>query len=89
MLQRGIAKLMILLFIVCFFSVAVLSQFRVVAKLANEEEKIKAEIAKEEQIKEELNATLDSYGTDEFVEKAARDQLGFIKDDEIVFIIEK
>ena len=53
---------------------------------AKSAEKLREEIAKEQSSIEELDATWAMAGTDEFIEKIAREKLGMIKANEIVFI---
>lgn len=53
------------------------------AERANE---IKAEIEYEKQRIEEIDAMMEQVGTDEYIERVAREKLGMIKSDEIVFI---
>lgn len=48
--------------------------------------KIQEEIDKENRRIEEIDAALESAGTDEYIEKIAREKLGMIKANEIVFI---
>lgn len=47
---------------------------------------ITEDIAKENQRIEELDKAIQSAGTDEYIEKIAREKLGMIKANEIVFI---
>ena len=48
--------------------------------------KLSEDIAKEQSRIEEIDATRSMAGTDEFIEKIAREKLGMIKANEIVFI---
>jgi len=48
--------------------------------------KIEAEIEEENKKIEELDNTIQKSGTDEYIEKIAREKLGMIKENEIVFI---
>ena len=48
--------------------------------------KIAEDIDKENRRIEELDADLENAGTDEYIEKIAREKLGMIKANEIVFI---
>lgn len=48
--------------------------------------KISEDIDKENRRIEELDAALENVGTDEYIEKIAREKLGMIKANEIVFI---
>lgn len=47
---------------------------------------IKESIEYEERRIEEINAVMEKVGTDEYIEKIAREKLGMIKSDEIVFV---
>lgn len=47
---------------------------------------IKESIAYEQQRIEEIDAVMEKVGTDEYIEKIAREKLGMIKADEIVFV---
>lgn len=55
---------------------------------ANEKkaEEIRENIAYEEQRIKEIDEVTQKVGTDEYVEKVAREKLGMIKSDEIVFV---
>lgn len=47
---------------------------------------IKESIEYEERRIEEIDAVMEKVGTDEYIEKIAREKLGMIKSDEIVFV---
>ena len=49
-------------------------------------EQIREEIEYEKQRIAEIDAMMEKVGTDEYIEKVAREKLGMIKSDEIVFI---
>lgn len=49
-------------------------------------DEIKESIAYEQQRIEEIDAVMEKVGTDEYIEKIAREKLGMIKADEIVFV---
>ena len=49
-------------------------------------EEIKESIEYEQQRIEEIDAVMEKVGTDEYIEKIAREKLGMIKSDEIVFV---
>ncbi len=49
-------------------------------------EALRADIEYENQRIEEINAMMEKVGTDEYIEKVAREKLGMIKADEIVFV---
>jgi len=54
-------------------------------KINDQAKKILTEIEKENLRHEKLQAQIKSYDSDEYVEKTAREKLGLIKSDEIVF----
>lgn len=49
-------------------------------------EEIRESIEYEQQRIEEIDAVMEKVGTDEYIEKIAREKLGMIKSDEIVFV---
>ena len=49
-------------------------------------EEIRKSIEYEQQRIEEIDAVMEKVGTDEYIEKMAREKLGMIKSDEIVFV---
>ncbi len=54
--------------------------------LSVEEKQVSAEIEQAQQEQEELNHVMDIMDTDEYIEKVARQKLGFVKPDEQVFV---
>lgn len=54
--------------------------------LRMEGKEVTAEIEQKQQENEELTHIMDIMGTDEYIEKVARQKLGFVKPDEQVFI---
>lgn len=58
----------------------------VIAANYDKAEQIRADIENENQCIKEIDAMMQKAGTDEYIEKVARDKLGMIKTDEIVFI---
>ena len=57
-----------------------------IAANSNQAGKILENIEYENQRIEEINAMMEKVGTDEYIEKIAREKLGMIKADEIVFV---
>ena len=53
---------------------------------SKELEKVRAELAAEREQREALRDQMVYYESDAYVEQLARDQLGFVRPDEIVFI---
>lgn len=51
-----------------------------------EEKEVAAEIEQAQQENEELTHVMDIMDTDEYIEKVARQKLGFVKPDEQVFV---
>jgi len=51
-------------------------------------EEAEQKIIKAQAKQEELNNELDEIGTDEYIEKKAREEFGYVKNDEIVFVVE-
>ena len=47
---------------------------------------ITSQIEKAQEENDELNAVAESIGTDEYIERIARQKLGFVKPDEQVFV---
>lgn len=76
-------------FVVCILFAALLFEGASLrSKIAAYDEKkadITAEITKEEDRTKEIENTKDYMKSDEYAEKVARDKLGLVKDNEIVF----
>ncbi len=77
--------------ILTVFSVFVVAnlvvQLNTYAQLKSEKEKIESRIAEENKKKEDYNNQMEYFSTDEYIEKIAREQLGLVMPDEIVFKI--
>ena len=58
----------------------------VIAANNNKSEQIRADIEYEYERIKEIDSLVQKAGTDEYIEKVAREKLGMIKTDEIVFI---
>ena len=56
-------------------------------RLKVDKEKLEDEIAEENKKKQEYTNQMEYYTTDEYIEKIAREQLGLVMQDEIVFKI--
>jgi len=77
--------------ILTVFSVFVVAnlvvQLNTYAQLKSEKEKIESRIEEENKKKEDYNNQMEYYSTNEYIEKIAREQLGLVMPDEIVFKI--
>jgi len=80
----------IIMAVTAIFAVAMVGKGFAVSPIiaANNEmaARIQEDIDKENRHIEELNLALENAGTDEYIEKIAREKLGMIKANEIVFI---
>ena len=72
-----------------FVVVNVLFQFRTYIELKSQMDELESKIETEQKKKEEYNNQMDYYTTDEYIEKIAREQLGLVMPDEMVFKIDK
>ncbi len=70
-----------------FVAVNLIWQLNTYAQLKVDKEKLEAEIAEENKKKQEYTNQMEYYTTDEYIEKIAREQLGLVMPDEIVFKI--
>ena len=70
-----------------FVAVKLIWQLNTYAQLKVDKEKLEAEIAEENKKKQEYTNQMEYYTTDEYIEKIAREQLGLVMPDEIVFKI--
>lgn len=70
-----------------FVAVNLIWQLNIYAQLKVDKEKLEAEIAEENKKKQEYTNQMEYYTTDEYIEKIAREQLGLVMPDEIVFKI--
>lgn len=69
-----------------FMVIKGMSMQPVIAANYDKAEQIRADIEYENQRIKEIDSMVQKAGTDEYIEKVARDKLGMIKTDEIVFI---
>lgn len=77
------------LFMICFTAVIVVNfmhQMEIYTALQQQEGHIAEEMEKERKKSVELLARQQYYNSDAYIEKAAREQLGYVKPDEILFI---
>ncbi|MEA4971928.1 MAG: septum formation initiator family protein [Candidatus Metalachnospira sp.] len=70
-----------------FVAVNLVLQLNTYAQLKSEKETIENRIEEENKKKEDYNNQMEYYSTDEYIEKIAREQLGLVMPDEIVFKI--
>ena len=81
LLKRSL--LCVLVAYICYLFVA--QQFDL-SRLAKEGKSLDSQIAEQQQIHEELAQQKEVSGTPEYVERVARDKLGYMKPEEKVFI---
>ena len=72
--------------IACFFATAIAFRLPIILELYQTENEIMKKIEEQKRISDSLEEELLDYGSDAFVERVAREQLGFVKSSEIVFI---
>ena len=65
--------------------IVLLSQQSRIDEVTRRNEELEAELAAAEAVTAELEAEKEHAGSDEYSEDAARDKLGWVKEDEIVF----
>lgn len=78
--------ILLMLLVLCFFSIAIFSQHRQKLILDKEIQQITKEIEKEKKTSEDLKKQINFHDSDDFIEKIAREQLGLVKPNEILFI---
>lgn len=86
--RKAIFKLTIVSIIAFVFFTAITSQLSVLYDLIEVENQLLRTMQREQEIYEQLTAEIESHNSDSFVERIARQQLGFVYPDEIVFIRE-
>ena len=72
--------------IIVSFAVTALTQLERFYSFAEQEAQLREQIAYARQITKELEHDLEFHYSDAFVERVARDRLGFIRADETIFI---
>lgn len=78
--------LIVLFAFLIYFSYTFITQQQVLNKDIKKIDELKINIEKQNAINEELNEKKDLIGTDEYIEKIAREKLGMVKRNERVFI---
>lgn len=82
-------KVFILLFVISYFSIAFLKQELKMRDQYDKADGLKQEIAEVQERNEELQRLIQYTKSDEFIEKVARERLGWVKEGEIKFIEKK
>ena len=75
----------IALFIV-YFTITFIEQQKIINLKSKQIEAINQKIAEEQRISEELNKSKEIIGSDEYVERVARERLGMVKSGEKLFV---
>jgi len=81
LLKRGL--LGVLVIYICYLFVA--QQFDL-SRLGGEEEVLAQQVAEQQQVHSELEAEKEAVGTPEYMERVAREKLGYMKSGEMVFV---
>jgi len=86
--EKGFSKFyfFMLLFISSFFVSALYFQYQNKISLDRKINEINEKIAKQEELHEELLKESEYHDSDEYIEKIARENLGMVKANEILFI---
>lgn len=87
--KKPLDRVFILCFMVFFFavvSISVAQQMMEYHKLKVEDEKILAQIKQEQEINEQHKNDQEYYNSDEYIEQTARDQLGMVKSNEVLYV---
>lgn len=71
--------------ITAFFAVSFLLYAKPYARYCEEESRLLSDYEAERQVAMELEREMSYQGTDAFIEKIAREKLGYVRPDEIVF----
>jgi len=69
-----------------YFTVTFVEQQKIINLKSKQIETINQKIAEEQRINEELNKSKEIIGSDEYVEKVARERLGMVKSGEKLFV---
>jgi len=84
--RSAIKKLV--LFIACFYVVSsAIHQEITMRSQASEKAQLQEELARIQEKNNEIREQIKNAGTDEFVEKIAREKLGWVKEGEVLFIL--
>ncbi len=79
-------RLFIIIGLCVYFSYSLITQQVQIYSAKKEISGLDAEIAEQQQIKEELEKKKELINTPEFIEKFAREELGLVAPDEIIFM---
>ena len=71
-----------------FVVVNIAIQLNTYVALKTQKDYLESRIEEEKQKREEYNNQMEYYSTDEYIEKIAREQLGLVMPDEIVFKVD-
>ena len=83
---RFVAVILLALSVCVVVNVAI--QLNTYVLLRGQVEDLEKQIEEEKQKKEEYSNQMEYYSTDEYIEKIAREQLGLVMPDEIVFKVD-
>ena len=86
--KKGIIKIAILCAVVTLFSVAIMNHLAELRDLVEIENQLLLSMEREQAIYRQLSSEIESHNSDSFVERIARQQLGFAFPDEYIFIRE-
>ena len=86
MTSRFVGIILLALSVCVVVNVAI--QLNTYVALKAQKEDLEKQIEEENKKKEEYNNQMEYYSTDEYIEKIAREQLGLVMPDEIVFKVD-
>lgn len=87
--KKSMTHLLVTAFMVLFIgavTVTCAGQFRLYQSLKSDEAKLTKSLEAEKKRKTELSTKKDFYSSDAYIEKIAREQLGLIKPNEVLYI---
>lgn len=87
--RKPLLNVIVWAFMICFTATVAyccVDQMGIYYHLKEEEKQIQQSLEAEKKKKMELNARKDYYSSDAYIEKIAREQLGLIKPNELLFI---
>lgn len=83
--KSGIGMLVLVIFFI-YFSITLVEQQKILSEKEVQRNKVEDKIAEEEKIKKDLEKQKSSLGSDESIEKTARERLGMVKAGERIYI---
>ncbi|MBR5586343.1 MAG: septum formation initiator family protein [Clostridia bacterium] len=83
--SKGV-KLIVAVFLIVYVAVTVYSQSGTIRESKRILDNYNENIEKQEEIAREIEAEKAQIGTDEYIEKVAREKLGMCKEDEKIFV---